>query len=269
MPVNRLKKKFLFLFLFFYSVSYAQQFGGNPPSIKWKQVNSPAARIIFPQQMDSSAERISNIISYLSKTTQNTIGTKQRKINLVLQNQTTISNAYVSLGPFRSEFFLTPLQNSFELGSLPWNDQLAIHEFRHVQQYNNFNVGLSHLLRILFGEEGQALANNAAIPNWFFEGDAVFNETNVSMQGRGRLPFFYKDYRSLWLADKKYSWMKLRNGSYKDFIPDHYALGYLLVAYGREKYGDDFWKNVTHDAAAFKGLFYPFQKAIKKYSGKN
>jgi hypothetical protein len=37
----------------------------------------------------------------------------------VLQNQTTISNAYVGLGPFRSEFFLTPAQNSFELGSLP------------------------------------------------------------------------------------------------------------------------------------------------------
>ena len=269
MPVNCLKKKLFLLLLFFSSVAYAQQFGGNPPVIKWKQVNTPAARIIFPQQMDSSAERISNIISYLNRSTQNTIGTKQRKINLVLQNQTTISNAYVNLGPFRSEFFLTPLQNSFELGSLPWPDQLAIHEFRHVQQYSNFNVGLSNLLRILFGDEGQALANNAAIPNWFFEGDAVFNETNVSTQGRGRLPFFYKDYRSLWLADKKYSWMKLRNGSYKDFIPDHYALGYLLVAYGREKYGDDFWKNVTHDAAAYKGLFYPFQKAIEKYTGKN
>lgn len=34
-----------------------------------------------------------------------------------------------------------------------------------------------------------------------------------------------------------------------------------------KKYGNDFWKNVTHDAAAYKGLFYPFQKAIKKYSG--
>jgi len=253
----------------FCSCLNAQQFGGNPPSIKWNHVNTPEARIIFPQQLDSSATRISNIISYLNRSTQNTIGTKQRKINLVLQNQTTISNAYVSLGPFRSEFFLTPLQSSFELGSLPWADQLAIHEYRHVQQYNNFNVGLSNLLKILFGDEGQALANNAAIPNWFFEGDAVFNETNVSLQGRGRLPFFYKDYRSLWQADKKYSWMKLRNGSYKDFVPDHYALGYLLVAYGREKYGDDFWKNVTHDAAAFKGLFYPFQKAIKKYSGKS
>src|SRR5438045_6458972 len=63
--------------------------------------------------------------------------------------------------------------------------------------------------------------------------------------------------------------MKLRNGSFKHFVPDHYALGYLLVAYGREKYGESFWKNVTHDAASYKGLFYPFQKAIKKYSGKS
>src|SRR5215203_1092822 len=95
------------------------------------------------------------------------------------------------------------------------------------------------------------------------------NETNLTMQGRGRMPFFHNAFRSLWQADKKYSWMKLRNGSFKDFVPTHYPLGYLLVAYGREKYGDEFWKNVTQDAAAFKGLFYPFQKAIKKYSGKS
>lgn len=263
------RKVILYVLLIFCCNVQAQEFGGNPSSIKWKQLNTPEARIIFPEQLDSPAKRISNIISYLNSTTTNTIGNRKGKINLVLQTQTTISNAYVGLGPFRSEFFLTPLQNSFELGSLPWPDQLAIHEFRHVQQYNNFNVGASHLLRILFGEEGQAIANNAAIPNWFFEGDAVYNETNVSKQGRGSLPFFFNAYRSLWLANKNYSWMKLRNGSYKDFTPDHYALGYLLVAYGREKYGDDFWKNVTHDAAAYKNLLYPFQQAIKRYSGKN
>ncbi|MEO6454972.1 MAG: hypothetical protein ABIN97_12900 [Ginsengibacter sp.] len=247
----------------------AQEFGGNPPSVKWQQVNTPTSRIIFPVGMQSEAIRVANIISYLNNSTQQSIGNRQHKINVVLQNQTTISNGYVGLGPFRSEFFLTPLQNSFQLGSLPWVDQLAIHEFRHVQQYNNYNIGISKLMRILFGEEGQALANNAAIPDWFFEGDAVYNETNVSSQGRGRLPFFFNAYRSLWQSNKNYSWMKLRNGSYKDFIPDHYALGYLLVAYGREKYGNEFWKNVTHDAAAFKGIFYPFQIAIKKYSGKN
>ncbi len=264
-----LKKLFLFFPIIFFSfVTNAQEFGGNPPCVKWKQINTPSARIIFPQKLDSAAERIANIVSHLNSATKNTIGNQQRKINIVLQNQTTISNGYVGLGPYRSEYYLTPLQNSFELGSLPWAEQLALHEFRHVQQYNNFNVGASKLLRILFGEEGQALANNAAIPNWFYEGDAVFNETHASRQGRGRLPYFFNDYRALWQADKKYSWQKLRNGSYKDFVPDHYALGYLMVAYGREKYGDEFWKNVTQDAAAFKGFFYPFQKAIKKYSGK-
>ena len=136
-----------------------------------------------------------NIITFINGPMQNTIGKKSKKINLVIQNQTTISNAYVGLGPFRSEFLLTPLQNSFELGSLPWPDQLTIHEYRHVQQYNNFNVGLSKVMHDIFGDEGQALANNATIPNWFYEGDAVYNETNVSKQGRGSLPFFYNGYR--------------------------------------------------------------------------
>jgi hypothetical protein len=255
------------LLMLFSSKSFAQIFGGNPPSIKWQQINTSIVRIIFPQGLDTPAERICNTIHFISGPMQKTIGKKSKKINLVLQNQTTISNAYVGLAPFRSEFFLTPSQNSFELGSLPWADQLTIHEYRHVQQYNNFNVGFSKILYDIFGEEGQILANNATIPNWFYEGDAVYNETNVSRQGRGSLPYFYNGYRSLWKEGKSYSWMKLRNGSYKDFVPDHYPLGFLLVAYGREKYGDKFWENVTHEAASFKGLFYPFQKAIKKYSG--
>ncbi|HYK45130.1 MAG TPA: hypothetical protein VEV83_08180, partial [Parafilimonas sp.] len=85
-------------------------------------------------------------------------------------------------------------------------------------------------------------------------------------QGRGRLPLFLNSYKSLYLENKRYSYMKLRNGSLKDYVPDHYPLGYMLVAYGREKYGDDFWKNVTHDAASFHPLFYPMQHAVKKYS---
>ncbi|MEP7251063.1 MAG: hypothetical protein ABI683_01750 [Ginsengibacter sp.] len=255
------------VFLVISSPCFSQIFGGNPPSTKWRQINTTSSRIIFPADIDSVANRIASIVDFIKEPTENTIGSKSRKINIVLQNQSTISNAYVGLGPYRSEFYLNPDPNSFEVGSLPWPDQLTIHEYRHVEQFNNFNLGLSHIMRSLFGEEGQALANNAAIPNWFFEGDAVYNETNVSKQGRGSLPFFYNGYRSLWNNGKNYSWMKLRNGSFKDFVPDHYDLGYLLVAYGHEKYGDKFWQQVTHDAAAYKGLFYPFQKAIKKYSG--
>jgi hypothetical protein len=205
-------KGFFFTFLLFFSFNgFSQIFGGNPSSLKWKQINTSASRVIFPEGLDSVAKRITNIISFINEPTENTIGKKSKKINIVLQNQTTISNGYVGLGPFRSEFYLTPDQNSFSLGSLPWPDQLTIHEFRHVQQYNNFNVGLSKIMRTVFGEEGQILANNTAVPNWFFEGDAVFNETNLSKQGRGSLPSFFEGYRALWQAGKKYSWMKLRN----------------------------------------------------------
>lgn len=261
--------RFLPLLLLTATQIRAQQFGGNPPSIKWNQVNTKAAKVIFPRGLDSAAQEVANIVAQMNKSIQPTIGYKQKQISIVLQNQTTIANAYVGLAPFRSEFFLTPEQNSFDIGSLPWPKQLAIHEFRHVQQYNNFDVGFSKVLRILFGEGGQALGNDLAVPNWFFEGDAVYNETLVSQQGRGRLPWFFNGYRALWAAGKDYSWMKLRNGSYHDYTPDWYPTGYMLVSYGREKYGDDFWKKVTQDAAAFKGGFYPLERAIKKYSGQN
>lgn len=270
--LKRLNKNILLTLLLLITgatLTKAQQFGGNPPSIKWKQVNTPAAKVIFPVGLDSVALNVANIIRQMNGAIQPTIGYKQKQVSILLQNQTTISNAYVGLAPFRSEFYLTPDQNSFEIGSLEWPSQLAIHEFRHVQQYNNFNVGLSKTMHVLFGEGGQALANAITIPNWFFEGDAVFNETHVSQQGRGRLPYFFNGYRALWDANKDYSWMKLRNGSYRDYVPDWYPMGYMMVAYGREKYGDDFWKKVTHDAAAFNGLFYPLQKAVKKYSGEN
>ncbi len=245
----------------------AQEFGGNPPSLKWKQINTGEVRVIFPSGLDSSALRTASIARYLNQHTSATAGNDYRKINIVLQNQSIITNGYVGLAPWRSEFFLMPSFNSFTLGSLPWIDNLAIHEYRHVQQYMNYRKGISKLMYILFGEEGQAVANTAAIPNWFFEGDAVFQETSVSRQGRGRLPYFFNGYRALWEDHKNYSFMKLRNGSMKNFVPDHYPLGYMLSAYGREKYGENFWANVTGDAVRYRGLFYPFQKAIKKYSG--
>ena len=254
-----------FLFISFHSI--AQQFGGTPPSQKWVQVNTDTARIIFAPGLDSTAQRISSLVHYLAAQKPASMGEKLRKINIVLQHQTTVGNGYVALGPFRSEFYLTPVLNNFQEGSISWPDQLAIHEYRHVEQFNNFHHGLSDVLYYLAGEEGFALAINAAIPDWFYEGDAVYSETIWSKQGRGRLPLFLNTYPALWQAGKNYSWMKLRNGSLKDFVPNHYYLGYLLVNYGRAKYGVDFWTKVTKDASAYKGLFYPFQHAIKKYAG--
>ncbi len=116
--------KFCFLLLLILitgTITYAQEFGGNPPSIKWKQVNTPAAKVIFPAGLDSMALRVANIVQQMNGVIQPTIGYKQKQVSIVMQNQTTVANAYVGLAPFRSEFFLTPEQNSFDVGSLPWN----------------------------------------------------------------------------------------------------------------------------------------------------
>lgn len=258
---------FTFLVLCF-SFLNAQEFGGNPPAMKWKQINTDTARIIFPLGMDSAAQSVSSVVHFLAAKN-NLLGNRRDKINIVLQNQSTIANGYVGLGPYRSEFFLTPSFNNFDFGGVSWPEGLASHEYRHVQQFSNFRVGLSKAMYYLFGEEGLAVAINAAIPDWFYEGDAVYNETVHTRQGRGRIPFFTNQYKSLWVDRKHYSWMKLRNGSLKDFIPTHYHLGYLLVNYGYEKYGSDFWKKVTSDAASYKGLFYPFQKAIQTHAHVN
>ncbi|HMK05147.1 MAG TPA: hypothetical protein VK489_13175, partial [Ferruginibacter sp.] len=134
--------------------------------------------------------------------------------------------------------------------------------------FSNFNKGFTKLFSFFLGQEGQLLANGIVVPDYFFEGDAVWQETLVSAQGRGRMPAFYNGFKSLWLANKNYSWMKLRSGSYRDYVPDHYRLGYMLTAYGYDKYGEDFWKKVTNDAVRFRGLFYPFNRAIERYSGK-
>jgi len=168
---------FFVLATFCMSTSSAQYFGGNPIGQKWLQYNSDAARVIFPIGMEASAKRIIVNAASIREKDPSSLGLKQRKISVILQNGRTESNAYVGLAPWRSEFYTIAPQDPFEMGALNWINNLTIHEFRHVQQYSNFNKGLSKFASILLGEQGQILANSAAVPDWYFEGDAVYNET--------------------------------------------------------------------------------------------
>jgi len=251
--------------LFFLGVAGAQQFGGAPPRTNWQQINTDTARVIFESGSEKKAAEVAAIIHAMA--VRNVYGAHLKKVNIVLHSNTTEANGYVALAPFRSEYYLMPGADPFETGNLPWHKLLAIHEYRHVAQYNAFNNGLTKAFSAVLGEEGRALANAFAVPDWFFEGDAVYAETALSPQGRGRMPYFFKGFESLWKEGKEYSWMKLRNGSVKDFVPNHYPLGYLLVNWGYANYGANFWQKVTKDASAFKCIIYPFQKAVKKHSG--
>lgn len=260
----------IFAFLLFSLLDgYSQQFGGNPSGRKWKQLNADSFVVIFPAETERMAHEIAAVIAEMDNDLDSRGIRSFRKLPIVLQNRMNTSNGYVGVGPWRSEYYISPLQNSFRLGSVPWHAQLAIHEYRHAQQYRHFMKGLTKAVYTVLGQDAGSLFSNMAVPNWFWEGDAVFKETSLTQQGRGRLPHFFNNSRAIWQAGKDYSWLKWRNGSLKDRMPDHYELGYMFVAYGNEKYGSNFWSDVTADASAFKGVLYPFQQAIKRRAGVN
>lgn len=160
---------------------------------------------------------------------------------------------------------MTTPQSGYIVGS-NWLDKLTIHEQRHVQQYANSKRGLTNFGYLLSGELGWSFFNSLSIPDWYLEGDAVAFETSLTKQGRGRLPAFYNGFKSLAFSDLYYSYDKVRNGSLRDFVPNHYESGYLMVNYGRENFGNDFWKDVLHDAGRYKSLFYPFSRSLYQKS---
>ncbi|RYZ54688.1 MAG: hypothetical protein EOO14_14035, partial [Chitinophagaceae bacterium] len=259
----------LVLFVLVTARSGAQQFGAFPPSTRWQQIDSDTAKVIFDAKVSPQAQRIAAILHRMMQEDRASLGGAVRKIHVLLHPNTTEANGYVAMGPFRSEYYLIPPSNLFASGATPWNEDLAVHEYRHVQQFSNFNKGLSKVAGFLFGQQGQALFNALAVPNWFWEGDAVHSETALTVQGRGRSPYFFNGFRALWQDGRDYNWMKLRNGSLKDYVPNHYQLGYLLTNYGYLQQGQGFWGKVTDDAVRFRSPFYPFQKAIKRASGKD
>ena len=253
--------------ILFSSTLFSQSFGGHPLGLNWQMVKSDAVRVIYPMGMDAQAQRIANIINYMDENNTRSIGGKKRRFDMVIQNQTTVPNGYVGLAPLRSEFFATPPQGMAFLGSLDWLDVLAIHEYRHVQQSLNAKRGIVSLLYFLQGEGAWAIAGAFSIPNWYSEGDAVVAETALTTAGRGRSPFFSMEQRALAFANKNYKYGKHRNGSFKDLLPNHYPLGYMMLTHARNEYGNDVTKNVMHDAAKFKGIFYPFSQAMKRHTG--
>ncbi len=258
----------LVLSLFGLTTLTAQGLGGHPSNIKWQQVNTKKVRVIFPEGLEKRAFRIANIINHVNKNNTYSVGDKSRKINLVLQTNQVMSNGFVALSPYRSEFYGTGLQDHSIVGSLDWLDLLSLHEYRHALQYVNADRGFTKFLHILQGQNGWAMGVNIAVPAWFFEGDAVMAETLLSPIGRGRTPSFFRELRANLLNGKDYAYMTEENGSYKKLIPDHYRLGFVMNNYVRNKYGMDVWGKILADAGRYKSIIYPFSGAMKKHTGK-
>jgi len=265
------KQWFLFVvvlltFLLFSGEAKAQYYltGQDPASVKWRQIKTKDFRLVFPKGYEKIANYYANLLQLSIPQVNAPYHSRVRRLNIVLHNQSTTSNALVSPAPFHADFFEMPSQNIYAQN---WQKQLTLHEYRHAVQMNKMHQGFGNIMYYLLGDQGTAALFGAYLPMWFIEGDAVWSETVHSNSGRGRLPEFIYPLKAQVLDKKIYKYDKAQFGSYRDFVPDHYTLGYQLVSEGIKNYGTGLWNDVLNQVSRKGYTFVPFTHRLKKNTG--
>lgn len=255
-------------FLSVFGVEGQEVLENNPPSVKWYRVNTPHFKVLYPEGFEQQAQRMANTLEHIREPESNSMGIRPKRISVILQNQSSISNGFVSLIPRRSEFYTMPPQDYNFSGTNDWLNQLATHEYRHVVQFDRANTGFNRVLYTLFGPATLAAMSIVAVPQWFWEGDAVATETAFTHSGRGRIPNFGVLFRANLQEGRVFNYHKQYLRSYKHNIPDHYVFGYHMVSYLRKRTGDpEIWEKIGKRAWSVPFIPFAFSNAIKKETG--
>ena len=254
----------IFMMLCFGAKAQYYNLGQDPASLHWRQIKTEHFRIIYPQNFENNAQHLSNMMEDVRKLELTTLKSKARYAPIILHNQTIVANAFTVWTPRRMEFYTCPPQNSY---AQDWMEQLAIHEYRHYLQMDKLNEGFTKYLNYLTGEHGTAIVLGLYVPLWLMEGDAVCTETLLSRSGRGRIPSFEMELRSNLLNHRLVSYDKAIFGSYRDYVPDYYMVGYPITAFARMKYGADVWDKTLSTVARKPFIITPFNRGLKKNTG--
>lgn len=237
--------------------------GEDPSGIEWRSIETEHFRLVFPQDFSLQAHRVAHILEASYPKVAQSLGHFPRKIPVLIHNQGVVSNGFVGWAPRRVELFSQPPSDN---ESVDWLEHLVIHELRHVVQVDKLNQGLTRALGILLGEQATAAVAGVFLPFWFLEGDAVAIETALSKGGRGEIPEFERSLKAQILEKGPYSVEKAMFGSYRDFVPNHYELGYFMVAHARLHYDVGVWDDVLTRVGR-SPLPLAFNRALKKNTG--
>ncbi len=250
------------IFIIFSNLIRSQYYtsGEDPASLKWNSIETENFKLVFPKEYTNKAQQLAKIFERVYLYANKSLDHTPNKICVLIHPETTYSNGFVTWAPKRIELFPTPNQDIY---SQDWLQQLALHEFRHVVQIDKLNKGFVKILSFILGEQAVGGVLGLYMPMWFLEGDAVVTETALSNSGRGRSPWFEQKIRAQLLEQELYSYDKAYFGSYKNYIPNYYEMGYLLVAGARVRYGTDIWSNKFYDLSSNTLVTRPFLSESK------
>jgi hypothetical protein len=254
------------LFVLLTQPAYSQYYdtGQDPASLKWVQIKTDRFKIIYPEKYGEAGIDFAKSLDDAYSRLGSLFPEKKFKIPVIIHNYTTSSNGYVVWAPRRMEIYPTPEQNTIPLD--PFR-QLSIHELAHVLQMESLNKGFTKVMSVLFGEQFYGITA-FLLPLWFLEGEAVFAESVLTGSGRGRNPSFQKQMKAISVEkDKMYTYDKIVNGSYKDYIPDHYQSGYQMVTWAMTKYDPQVWNKVLSYTAEQPFTINPVNISLLKSTG--
>jgi hypothetical protein len=229
------------------------------------QINTEHFQIIFPHEITEYAHDVAaRIESIYTMETEAYHPVRQSRWPIILVTSSMEANGFVSMPPRKSIWYGTPVAE--DLPPMAWFDLLSLHETRHMIQYDALNRRLNRLFYFLGGQSGLTVGIYWGIPEWFLEGDAVAAETLYSDSGRGRDPAFHQQLKEI-VLNEEFSYAKMVNRSYKDYVPNEYELGYFLTSYLRNSYGEDSWNLVLDSVSALPFPAFGLYVGAKSVSG--
>lgn len=270
-----LKGLLFFIFISLLYVNANAQFsltGNDPAALRWRQMETENFRLIFPKGEDSLARvygteleearlRIARSSGYL-------IGQSYKgKMPVVLHSRYVLPNASVTWAPKRMDIFT--VNDPYEPMAMPWVRNLAIHEGRHAAQMQFGADRGNKVLHWFFGEMAAGAFAGIYPGPAFLEGDAVVAETALSRSGRGRQASFLEYMTPAFDCGDWRDYYRWFYGSNKNYTPDYYRVGYMLIAGTRVFFNDPLFTQEYFDRVVRKGWLFNLQKTVKAASGKS
>ncbi|MBQ9137740.1 MAG: hypothetical protein IJX65_03790 [Alistipes sp.] len=226
--------------------------GADPQNLKWRKIKGDNISVIFPDTAAYAGYQMMHYVKAVQPSIDFGFRYGAMDIPFIIHPENMRSNGLVMWLPKRVEILSSP---SLESYSMPWLKQLAAHEYRHAVQYNNLNKSWVKAFSYILGQQSSTIGL-LFMPLWGIEGDAVLSETAMSTFGRALQPSFTLHYRAyadqiLGRTNRKGELVPRKNidrwfcGSYRDYIPDHYHIGYQITSYANTKYDQNIWDKLV------------------------
>ena len=215
------------------SVSRAQFYtqGCESASVRWSHIRTAHYDVIYPRGLDSLARVFCSNLEWAAEAAgeglpYNPAQLERRPHPVVLHPFAAYSNGMESWTPSYISLYTCP--SAYDPNLTPWEKDLVLHESRHLAQSQYVLSPKYRWTHFLSGELIEGGLHALYCGPAFFEGDAVWAETELTQGGRGRCADFLEYVRAAFAEGDVRDYWQWRYGAFGKYSPDYYRAGYIV-----------------------------------------